>query len=214
MLPPVTIVWPCSMSVDAYVLAGRAVEVPRPVCPSCSAPMAWWSGYRRHVRQAGSCHRIFVPRVRCGACEKTHALLPAFVLVGRLDAAESVGTVIAEVAAGRSGVRPPAERLGVPHTTARGWWRRYAAGAARWAAAFAAVAVELGGEAPVPIARIEAWAWAAITAAWRAAVALPGWVSLTAWRFVSAVTGGRVIATNTDSPWLIVGNRRFMPPVP
>jgi hypothetical protein len=28
------------------------------------------------------------------------------------------------------------------------------------------------------------------------------------------VSGGRLIAVNTDSPWLIVGKRRFMPPVP
>ncbi|MDA8276186.1 MAG: DUF6431 domain-containing protein, partial [Actinomycetota bacterium] len=83
------------MSVDAYAVAGRDVEVPRPKCPSCSAPMAWWSGYRRHVRHGGSCHRIFVRRVRCGPCQQTHALLPSFVLFGRLDVVESVGTVIA-----------------------------------------------------------------------------------------------------------------------
>lgn len=59
--------------------------------------MSWWSGYRRHVRVDGVCHRIFVPRVRCGACEKTHALLPAFVLVGRLDVAETIGQVLDEV---------------------------------------------------------------------------------------------------------------------
>jgi hypothetical protein len=28
------------------------------------------------------------------------------------------------------------------------------------------------------------------------------------------VSGGRLIATNTDSPYLVVGKRRFMPPVP
>ena len=209
-----TIVWPCSMSVDAYAVAGREVEVPRPECPSCSAPMAWWSGYRRYVRHGGSCHRIFVRRVRCGPCQQTHALLPAFVLFGRLDVVESVGAVIAEVAAGRSGVRPAAERLGVPHTTARGWWRRFEAGAARWAAAFAALAVELGGPAVSWPVEVGAGALAAMAAAWRAALGAPGWSTLGPWRFVSAVCGGRLIATNTDSPWLIVGSRRFMPPVP
>ena len=209
-----TIVWPCSMSVDAYARAGRAVEVPRPECPSCSTPMAWWSGYRRYVRDSGGCYRIFVPRVRCRSCEKTHAVLPAFVLVGRLDVVESIGEVMAEVAAGRSGVRPPAERLSVPHTTARGWWRRFRAGAGRWAAAFAALAVELGGWAVIPAVEAGAGALAAMAAAWRAVVGLPGWSVLGAWRFVSMVAGGRLIATNTDSPWLLVGSRRFMPPVP
>jgi len=47
-----------------------------------------------------------------------------------------------------------------------------------------------------------------------AASALPGWGELGCWRFVSAVSGGRVIATNTNTPYLIVGRRRFMPPVP
>lgn len=176
--------------------------------------MSWWSGYHRHVRVAGACHRIFVPRVRCGSCEKTHALLPAFVLIGRLDVAETIGQVIAEVAAGRSGVRPPAARLGVPHTTARGWWRRFAAGAARWAVALSALAVELGEDALRPSSGSTGWALAAIGAAWRAAMELPGWLSVGLWRFVSAVTGGKLIATNTDSPWLIVGSRRFMPPTP
>jgi hypothetical protein len=176
--------------------------------------MARWSGYLRHVRVEGACYRIFVARARCGPCRRTHALLPAFVLVGRLDVVESIGEVIAEVAAGRSGVRPPAERMGVPHTTARGWWRRFAARAARLATAFSALAVELGGEAVIPPAPPEVWALRAISEAWQAAVSLAGWAVVGAWRFVSSVTGGRMIATNTDSPWLVVGSRRFMPPVP
>jgi hypothetical protein len=152
--------------------------------------------------------------VRCGSCEKTHAVLPAFVLVGRLDVAETIGHVIAEVAVGRSGVRPPAAGLGVPYTTARGWWRRFAARASRWAVALSALAVELGEDAVRPPASPTGWALAGICAAWRAVTGLPGWAPVGLWRFVSAVTGGRLIATNTDSPWLIVGSRRFMPPTP
>jgi Domain of unknown function (DUF6431) len=210
----VSIVWPSPLSVDAYVEAGRGVEVPRPDCPSCSLQMSWWSGYLRHVRHEGCCRRIFIRRVRCGACQVSHALLPAFLLVGRLDVVESVGAVIAEVAAGRSGVRPAAERLAVPHTTARGWWRRFEARATRVAVAFAALAVELGGEAVAPVIDVGGWALEVITAAWEASVSIPGWAVLGAWRFVAAVTGGRLLSTNTDSPWLIVGSRRFMPPVP
>jgi len=176
--------------------------------------MGRWSGYVRHVRDEGLCRRIFVPRVRCGVCKVSHALLPAFVLVGRLDVTDSVGEVIAEVAAGRCGVRPPARRLGVPYTTARGWWRRFKAEATRIAVAFAALAVELGGEAVAPERDVGAWALGAISAAWRAAASLAGWALLGVWRFVSAVSGGRLIAANTDSPWFVVGSRRFMPPVP
>ena len=155
-----------------------------------------------------------MPRLRCGRCRVTHALLPAFVLAWRVDAAEAIGTVIAGVAGGAGGVRPAAARLGIPYTTARGWCRRFGARAPRLGVAFAALAAELGGEPVRPAADAGAFALAAIGAAFDAAACLPGWPALGAWRFASAVTGGRLIAANTGSPWLIVGRRRFMPPVP
>jgi len=155
-----------------------------------------------------------VPRERCGPCRVSHALLPAFVLAWRLDTAETVGAVITEVAGGRCGSRPAAERAGVPHTTARGWLRRFQLRAAETGVAFAALAVELGGEPVRPAADPGRFALAAITAAFGAAAALPGWLALGVWRFACAVSGGRLIAASTASPFLIAGRRRFMPPVP
>jgi hypothetical protein len=210
----VAIVWPCPLPVDAYVAAGRKVEVPRPVCPSCAGPLVFWSGYWRHVRASGRCRKMFVPRLRCGPCRVSHALLPAFVLAWRLDVAETVGTVLAEVAGGGCGVRPAAARAGVPDTTARGWVRRFRARAAELGVVFAALAVDLGGEAIRPPAEAGRFALAAVTAAFDAAAALPGWLAVGLWRFASAVSGGRLIAANTVSPFLIVGRRRFMPPIP
>src|SRR6266704_4332229 len=137
---PVAIVWPCPLAVDAYAAAGRDVGFPRPACPSCAGPLVFWSGYWRHVRAAGRCRKIFVPRVRCGPCRVSHALLPAFVLAGRLDVAEAVGAVIGQVAGGACGVRPAAARAGVPYTTARGWVRRFRALAPGLGVAFAALA--------------------------------------------------------------------------
>ena len=95
-----SMVWPCPLTVDAYASLGRAVRAPRPECPSCSSPVVFWSGYWRHVRRRERERKIFIPRVRCRACGVTHALLPAFVLVRRLDAAEPVGAVIGKVAGG------------------------------------------------------------------------------------------------------------------
>jgi Domain of unknown function (DUF6431) len=210
----VAIVWPCPLPVDAYVAAGRQVEFPRPDCPSCAGPLVFWSGYRRYVRAAGRCRKIFVPRVRCGRCRVSHALLPAFVLAWRLDVVEAVGAVIEEVAGGAGGVRPAAARLGVPHTTARDWVRRFQASAGELGVAFAALAVELGGEVIRPAADAAGFALAAIAAAFDAACALPGWLELGLWRFACAVSGGKLIAANKSSPYLIVGRRRFMPPVP
>jgi transposase-like protein len=210
----VAIVWPCPLPVDAYIAAGRRVEFPRPDCPSCAGPLVLWSGYRRHVRAAGRCRKIFVPRLRCAPCGVSHALLPAFVLAWRLDTAETVGAVLAEVAGGACGVRPAAARAGVPHTTARGWVRRFRARAPGLGVAFAALAVELGGTVITPAADACGFALAGIKAAFGEAASLPGWLALGVWRFASSVSGGRLIAANTTSPWLVVGRRRFMPPVP
>jgi hypothetical protein len=208
------IVWPCPLTVDAYLAAGRGVEFPRLGCPSCAGPMGLWSGYWRYVRAAGRCRKMFVPRERCGCCRVSHALLPAFVLAWRLDTAETVGAVIGEVAGGRCGARPAAERAGVPHTTARGWLRRFRSRAAETGVAFAALAVELGGEAVRPAAEAGRFALAAIGAAFGAAAGLPGWLQLGVWRFACSVSGGRLIAANTTSPYLMAGKRRFIPPVP
>jgi hypothetical protein len=176
--------------------------------------MTFWSGYRRHVREAGRCQKIFVPRLRCGGCGVTHALLPAFVLAWRLDVAETVGMVLMEVAGGGCGVRAAAARAGVPHTTARGWVRRFRARAGELGSGFAALAVELGGQAIRPAADVGRFALGAIGAAFGAAAGLPGWLALGVWRFASSVSGGRLIAANAGSPFLVVGKRRFMPPVP
>jgi len=207
-------VWPCPLPVDAYVAAGREVKFPRLACPSCAGPLVLWSGYWRHVREAGRCRKIFVPRLRCAPCRVSHALLPAFVLAWRLDVAETVGAVIAEVAGGWCGVRPAAARRAVPYTTARGWVRRFRRRALELGTGFAALAVELGGEAVRPAADAGRFALAAVGAAFGAAAGLPGWLALGVWRFACSVSGGRLIAANTTSPYLMVGKRRFMPPVP
>ncbi|HXJ28795.1 MAG TPA: hypothetical protein VNH17_24015, partial [Streptosporangiaceae bacterium] len=152
------------------------------------------------------------PRVRCRACGVSHAMLPAFVLVRRLDAAEPVGAVIGQVAGGACGVRRAAAVAGVPYTTARGWVRRFAARAGELAVSFSALAVELGGEAVRPLPDLLRSAVAAIGAAFTAAAGLPGWAVLGRWRFACAVTGGSLLAANASSLFLVIGRRRFMPP--
>jgi|SRR5580704_942894 hypothetical protein len=208
-----SMVWPCPLAVDAYASMGRNIRVPRPQCPSCLVPVVFWSGYWRHVRwQQGLERKIFIRRVRCRACGVTHALLPAFTLARRLDAADTAGVVIGQVAAGTCGVRPAAAAAGVPYTTARGWVRRFAARAAGLAVGFSALAAELGGEVVRPRPDPLRSAVAAISAAFTAAAGLPGWAVLGRWRFASAVTGGSLLAANASSPWLVIGRRRFMPP--
>src|SRR5438046_9258625 len=100
-----SMVWLCPLTVDAYASMGRAVKVPRPECPSCLVPVVFWSGYWRHVRRRERERKIFIPRVRCRACGVSHALLPAFVLVRRLDGAEAGGGGIGPVGGGGGGGR-------------------------------------------------------------------------------------------------------------
>ena len=107
-----------------------------------------------------------------------------------------------------------ASEIDVLRTTARGWVRRFCARTRELAVAFAALAAELAGEIATPLPDVHRRALDALGAAWRAVSEFPGWLGCGRWRFASAVTGGKLIATNTNSPFLVVGNRRFMPPVP
>jgi hypothetical protein len=130
-----------------------------------------------------------------------------------LDTAETVGAALEAVTDGRA-VRPVAAEAAVPYTTARGWVRRLGVNGVRLAVGFGGLVVELGGDPLVPVEHPGRWAVMAIGAAWRVAVDLVGWAAVGCWRFCSSVCGGSVLAANTNSPWLVVGKRRFMPPVP
>jgi len=213
-LSPLAIVWPCHLSVESYAAVGRDVEVARPDCPSCLRLMTRWSGYWRPIRNDAVEVSIFVPRARCRPCGKTHALLPAFVLSRRLYDAATIGAVIEEVADGKSGVRPAALKRGILRETARGWVRRFGASAPEIAASFSALSVELGGEPVTPVEDSRAYAVASMRAAFTAAESFPGWIVLGLWRFASCVVGGKLLVANTRFPYLFVGKRRFMPPVP
>ena len=208
-------VWPSPDPVDVYAAAGRAVVVPRLDCPACGEAMGFWSGYWRWVRAGRVCHRVWIRRGKCGRCAVSHALIPSFVLVGRLDGVEVIGGVIDVVAADRSGVRPAAEGAGVPHTTARDWVRRFSARAAMWLGGFAALCVELG--AGLPRRWPESTPVGAVTAiglAWTAATARHGPACPGRWSFAGLVSGGTLLGTTMNPPWSVFGNRRFMPPAP
>ena len=209
------IVWPCPFSVDAYVAAGRGVVVPRAECPSCRRPMGWWSGYERSVRAAGRCWRLWVARARCSPCGVSHALVPSFLLVGRLDVVETVGVVLETVTEGVSGARPAAARVDVPATTARDWVRRFAGRAAVLWSGFAALTIELGGDiAPRRSAGMVVATIGVMRSAHRTAVARHDVLTGGLWGFVSVVSGGMLIRSNTDPPWRVFGSRRFIPPIP
>lgn len=210
------IVWACALSVDEYVAAGRAVAVPRPDCPGCATAMAFWSGYERSVRHRGPALRLWVRRARCRRCGASHALVPSFCLLGRLDGVEVIGAVITAVVGEARGVRPVSEDADVPHTTARDWVRRFARRAALIGAAFAAVAVEVSGVAPSASASpsLAEHALGAIGDAFAAVAARAGPALASLWCFVAQLTGGGLLATNTNPLSIVLGRRRLIVPVP
>ena len=193
------IVLPCSMTVHAYAAAGRDLEVPRPCCPSCSASMSFWGYYSRPVRVDEEI-RVLVRRARCASCAVSHALVPDFVLPGRLDAVEVIGAAIDEMAAG-AGARPVARRAGLPHTTVRDWQRRFRARAAMLTTGFLAATVALGDLVP----RVSPGAMASALLAMRAAVGAVRrrlTVHGSDWRIAVRVVGGHLLSTNSNPPFL------------
>jgi hypothetical protein len=182
--------------VEAYIERGREIEVPRPPCPDCSGPTGAWTGYERHLR-ADRDWLIWIPRVRCHACEVTHALLPWFAVPHRWDVVDVIGRAL-EMAAAGQGYRTIARTVGRPETTVRAWCRRFR----RQASSVAAVLLE----------RAASWGWsswelptsaqprcvaavAALAGQWRRRRG-----PVETWRPANLVTGGRLLASNMRMP--------------
>lgn len=204
-------VWPCPLSVDEYAAAGRDVAVPRAACPDCGTPMTFRSGYWRMADRGRL--RFFVCRGQCRLCDRSHALLPAFCLVGRLDRVEVIGAVLARVAAG-VGVRPAAAEVGVPHTTARDWRRRHRARAPALAVGVAGLVAALGGpplrlSADPELASVEV-----AGACWTVVRRRFGDGTPSLWRLWSLVTGGRALGSATNPPTTAAGGWVLMPSSP
>jgi len=194
------IVFPTVLDVDAYVAAGRRVEVARPACPGCTKAMRFWGWYTRDVRvSAEVVHRLEVRRARCCACERSHALLPDFVTWGRLDVVEVIGPALEAMCAG-AGARGVARALNLGRTTVRNWRHRFARRAGLLAVGFCRYVVALGDLAPRLSGHREGVAVAAATAAWQAARRrFEGVGEL--WRLANAVVGGQLLSPNMDPPW-------------
>lgn len=191
-----SIVWPCPLDVDTYVAHGRELKVPRPLCPRCAGPTGGWSGYERHLRDERD-RLIWIPRVRCGACGVTHALLPWFVMAWRWDVVEVIGSAL-EMAAEGWGYRRIGRAVGRPETTVRGWCRRFRGRA--------------GLVAEMLLARAASWGWSGwelptspLRRCLAAAEALASqWQRRRGpapfWRLTNSITGGRLLATNRTAP--------------
>lgn len=206
------IVWPCLLDVDAYAAAGVSVAVPRPACPGCDGPMQRWGGYWRFVR-VGVAVRVWFARMRCRACVTSHALVPAFCLLGRLDGIEVIGPALAAGVSGDSDATV-ARAIDVPESSVRGWRRRHRDRAAMLVAGVTAVVVSLGGVAPRLSPDAQRASVEAVGALWCAARGVLGARAGPAWRNWAVVCGGAALSPNTIPPWTGLGGRGLLAPVP
>jgi hypothetical protein len=197
-----SIVWRCPLDVSAYLALGQQVEVGEQACPACGRRLGGWSGYWRWVRGPGT-ERLWIRRKRCSRCRCSHALLPDFLLERRLDEVEVIGQALALNIAGGVGMRPMAERLGVPMTTARDWRRRFRVHALVLATALVTLAVQLD-PAPVLLSGTEDHERAALEAlgaTWQRARSRFGERVPGLWRFWGLISGGRALGTNRSPPF-------------
>ena len=159
-----------------------------------------WGGYRRGVRVSGRSSGLLVRRVRCKACERTHALLPGFLLARRLDMVDVIGCALQMAVDGR-GYRPIAAALGRPCSTVRAWLQRLRARADVLRGWFVGLAVELAEPLarPPPEASALGLLVGAIADAFLAARLRlgPGAVTGGVWAFCSAATTGRLLANTS-----------------
>jgi hypothetical protein len=133
---------------------------------------------------------------RCRGGRVTHVLLPARLLLRRMDEAPVIGAALAAAARGRGRYRLAAE-LGVPADTVRGWLRRAAGRAGQVREVFTTVAAAVSAD-PVPLEPAGSpLADALVAVAAAAAAAAERWPRLLAvspWEVAAAVTDATLLA--------------------
>jgi hypothetical protein len=98
-------------------------------CPACSGVLRPWGSARRRVLRCAVGEVWRRPRRgRCANCGGTHVLLAEDSLVRRRDETVVIGAALTMKAAGH-GHRSAADMLGLPPSTVRGWFRRFAVAA-------------------------------------------------------------------------------------
>jgi hypothetical protein len=212
--PPLSIVWRCQLDVSTYIALGQQIEVGEQACPDCGRRLGGWSGYWRWARGPGT-QRLWIRRCRCSRCRRSHALLPDFLLERRLDEVEVIGQGLALSIATGLGMRPVAERLGVPMTTARDWRRRFRVNALVLRTALVALAVHLD-PAPVLLSATdhERVALEALGATWQRASTRFREQVPELWRFWSLISGGKALGTNRSPPFALRSGADWMVLIP
>lgn len=184
------------LCVEAALAAGDLA------CPGCSGPLSPWGFARsREVRLRDGVRCVRPRRARCGACETTHVLAPAWLIPRRRDATEVIGEAL-RLAADGLGHRVIARRLKRPPGTVRGWLRASRQRAADLRACGSRWAVSLDTEigAVTPAASELGDAVEAIMLAVRAWVLKFGPGHTSPWELAVCLTGGHLLAGQPALP--------------
>jgi Domain of unknown function (DUF6431) len=167
-------------------------------CPVCGGRLARWGHARkRTVFGPGRKGREVEPRrSRCTVCLVTHVLLPARLLLRRMDEVPVIGAALSGAARGQ-GRRRVAAELEVPVDTVRGWLRRAAGRAGLVREVFTKVAAAVSVD-PVPLEPAGSPLADALVAVAAAAVAAadrwPRLLAVSPWEIASAVTNATLLA--------------------
>jgi hypothetical protein len=186
--------------VSEYKARGKYVEVPELSCPGCKARLRPWSRYQRWVRVEWGDFLIWVKRVCCPApterCQRTHALLPEFVVERRRDEADTIGRAI-EMEATGTGPWKTASALKLPYSTVWGWHRRLRDRYAELIALLAREGLRVGGVVGELPREPAAAMVSLLETVWeRSRARTPGVPGR--WRFWNLACSGRGLAHNTS----------------
>lgn len=184
-------------AVEQRLVAGRIA------CPGCCGVLAGWGHARvRSVRGSGGVLRVRPRRARCTGCGATHVLLPAGLLLRRADAVAVVGAALVAKAGG-VGYRRIAAVLRRPVETVRGWLRRFGGRVEAVRGVFTVLVRAVAADPVMPEPAGSPWAdvVAAIGAAAAAVAGRFGVFTVPLWSWVSAVSGGRLLAPGWPGEW-------------
>ena len=126
------IIIPWNQSVESYEALGADVEYERPSrCPDCDyTELIFWGKRKRFATDGKNSYSLFVRRVRCKGCDKTHTVLPAFLLKNQVYVVNLIVSALLLVFVEARGSRTTAERIGVARSTLRRWISRFKTSAA------------------------------------------------------------------------------------
>lgn len=169
-------------------------------CPVCGGGLRpWGHGVEREVRLGARSERRRFRRSMCGACARTHVLVPEDTLVRRRDAVAVIGTALVAKAGG-AGHRRIAAVLGLAPSTVRSWLRRFGLWASRVREHFVrwAHVLDPGRVPATPGGSVFSDAVDAVGVV--AAMAVRRFGPRPPWSLASVLTGGGLLS-NTSSPW-------------